>query len=76
MSFSSIRDLRKAHILRTPATITMKFSATILTLVLAALSYGAQAAPSPASTLEELTARGCSCHKLGDEWICGGTTCP
>jgi hypothetical protein len=20
--------------------------------------------------------RGCSCHKSGDDWICGGTTCP
>ncbi|KAH0428510.1 hypothetical protein CcaCcLH18_08972 [Colletotrichum camelliae] len=44
----------------------MKFS--ILTLV-ATLAF-ATAAPS------ELVARQCSCHKVGDEWICSGRLCP
>ncbi|KAE9568578.1 hypothetical protein CGMCC3_g15266 [Colletotrichum fructicola] len=44
----------------------MKFS--ILTLV-AALAF-ATAAPG------ELVARQCSCHKVGNEWICSGRLCP
>ncbi|PVH77008.1 hypothetical protein DL98DRAFT_591692 [Cadophora sp. DSE1049] len=47
----------------------MKFS---LTLALTFLSALALAAPSPAI----VEARGCSCHKVGDEYVCGGTTCP
>ncbi|KAF9554391.1 hypothetical protein CPC08DRAFT_712915 [Agrocybe pediades] len=58
----------------------MKFIATFTTIILAVMAYGVQAAPSPIEitndTVVDLIARGCSCHKVGDDWICGGTTCP
>ncbi|KAJ4009534.1 hypothetical protein NW752_009126 [Fusarium irregulare] len=47
----------------------MKF----IPVAIAFLSTLALAAPSTAGELEK---RGCSCKKVGDEWICGGTTCP
>ncbi|KAF8152378.1 hypothetical protein B0H34DRAFT_724939 [Crassisporium funariophilum] len=52
----------------------MKFSTALFTVVIAALSYSVQAMPSPSNV--ELVERGCSCKKIGDEWICSGTSCP
>jgi len=56
----------------------MKLTTTFTAIILAALAYGVQAAPSPAETSDmvDLIARGCSCKKIGGEWICTGSSCP
>lgn len=57
----------------------MKFSATIVAVMLAALSYTVQAVPSPIAALgQNLEARGCTCKKIGTtgEYICTGSSCP
>ncbi|XMA19826.1 hypothetical protein WAI453_012617 [Rhynchosporium graminicola] len=46
----------------------MKLSLTLLLTLFSALAL---TAPSPS-----IEARGCSCHKVGDEYVCGGSTCP
>ncbi|EXF73744.1 hypothetical protein COL5a_004653 [Colletotrichum fioriniae] len=48
----------------------MKFSILTFATLFAAL---AAAAPAPEA---ELVARQCSCHKIGDEWLCSGKLCP
>ncbi|WYZ35738.1 hypothetical protein EsH8_X_000385 [Colletotrichum jinshuiense] len=53
----------------------MKFSLLTFATVFVAL---AAAAPAPEGAVLEraqLEARGCSCTKIADEWICRGTTC-
>ncbi|KAF4622136.1 hypothetical protein D9613_009091 [Agrocybe pediades] len=58
---------------------SMKFATTFTAIILAAMAYGVQAAPRPAeitNDMVDLVARGCSCRKVGNEWVCGGSTCP
>ncbi|KAL2063906.1 hypothetical protein VTL71DRAFT_4400 [Oculimacula yallundae] len=50
----------------------MKFSLTQAVTFFSALTLAAPA-PVPVAGIE---ARGCSCHKVGDEYVCGGSTCP
>ncbi|CZT49983.1 uncharacterized protein RSE6_10894 [Rhynchosporium secalis] len=28
------------------------------------------------NAMDELVKRGCSCHRVGSEYVCGGSTCP
>ncbi|KAF9001149.1 hypothetical protein BDQ17DRAFT_1358845 [Cyathus striatus] len=55
----------------------MKFTVALVSAVLAVFFLGAQAMPNPVPnpSLADLQARGCSCHKVGGEWLCSGTSC-
>jgi len=74
---SALNPLRTSRQSQKPAVIRMKFSNTLITVVVAAISFGAHAAPTVNLAAEsvELSAR-CMCKPSGNgEFLCSGSGC-